>query len=528
MDKEFIESLNALHKNITSVKEISDVEQNVEEFLNKYLNYTSYGLYTLTKENKLKYISGKNWKIEKNETFEVSDDYIAGWVTKQKKELTIENMDKDERKIEGNSKIKSVYAIPLFSDGKIIGVIIFGSQRKRHWKEPELTVIRSFTQALINAMHFINHFQAVRKFSSEIESLNQFFSSIVNNFPSGIITIDKEGNITLINRKAKKIINIDSNTTNNQNIKSLDNYKYALINPLLDTIKENKALTRMETDIIQSNGNKIPIGFSTSPLWDKSGNVIGSIAIMKELTEIKQLEEHLRRKDRLAALGEMAAGMAHEIRNPLAGIRTGVEYLGRFLDEKNRDYVKLITKEISRLNRIVTDMTLYANRPPIKLEKVNLEKIIDISLAFLKHNIEEKKVNVSKDYDNNLPPINLDGDQMREIFDNLFLNALQAVKNGGKIKISTNYQKEKNYIEVEIKDNGNGISEKNKERIFNPFFTTKKGGTGLGLPICHRIISEHNGNIVITSKQGEGTTACIKLPLNEEIESSKNESNKKN
>lgn len=522
MNKDLLNNLNELHKNITSVKEISALEENTEKFLSKHLKGLSYWLFILTTDNKLQFISGKNCSIEKNQTFEISDNFIAGWVVNQKEELAIENIVKDKRKFLCNSKIQSVYATPLKTDGKIMGAIIFGSQTRRKWREPEITILKSLTQAIINSMHFINHYEAVRKFSDEIENLNQFFSSIVNNFPSGIITIDKEGNITLINRKAKKIIDLENTRDNNQNIDCIDNYKHSLINPLLETIKENKPLTRVETDIIQSDGNKTPIGFSTSPLWDESGNVIGSIAIMKELTEIKQQEENLRRKDRLAALGEMAAGMAHEIRNPLAGIRTGVEYLGRFLDNKNREYVKLITKEISRLNRIVTDMTLYAHRPPIKLEKVNLEKIIDISIAFLKHDIEEKKIHISKNY-NNLPKIYLDGDQMREIFDNLLLNSIQAVKEEGKIEISANYQEEKKYIEVKIKDNGNGISEKDRESIFNPFFTTKKGGTGLGLPICHRIISEHNGNLIVSSKEGEGTTVSVRLPLNNQI---KNEQNK--
>ena len=352
------------------------------------------------------------------------------------------------------------------------------------------------------------------RYSKKIENLNQFINSVIKGFPSGIITIDKQGNITLINKKAQEILGFSEEDAKKITIKELFDYKHATANPLLKTIKENKPLTRVETNIVETDGKKIPIGFSTSPLWDESGRVIGAIGVMRDLTEIKQMEERLRRKDRLVALGEMAAGMAHEIRNPLAGIKTGVEYLGRSLDKKKSGFVKMIIKEINRLNRIVTDMTLYANRPPIKLENVNIHEIIDISLAFLRSEIEEKNLKIVKKFNKMLPSITLDSDQIREVFDNIILNAIHATTDNGKIIISTNFLSKEKKIEIKISDTGIGISKDNRERIFNPFFTTKQGGTGLGLSITHRIISEHKGYITILGKQEKGTTVKIALPIN--------------
>jgi signal transduction histidine kinase len=241
---------------------------------------------------------------------------------------------------------------------------------------------------------------------------------------------------------------------------------------------------------------------------------------MKELTKIKEEEEGLRREDRLVALGEMAAGMAHEIRNPLAGIRTGVEYLGRFLDEDKKGAVTMIVKEIKRLNRIVTDMTSYANRPPIKLDKTSISEIVDISLGFMKNELEERKIEIIKGYDPQVPPVLLDSDQIREVFDNILINAVQATEESGKIIITTGTDESGTKAVVRITDNGCGISEQDRERIFNPFFTTKKGGTGLGLSICYRIISEHNGYMVISSKKDKGTTVKIVLPIKPEAQRS--------
>lgn len=354
----------------------------------------------------------------------------------------------------------------------------------------------------------------LERYSKKIENLNQFINSVIKGFPSGIITIDKKGNITLINKKAQEILGFSEEDAKKITIKELFDYKHATANPLLKTITENKPLTRVETNIVEKDGKKIPIGFSTSPLWDESGRVIGAIGVMRDLTEIKQMEKRLRRQDRLVALGEMAAGMAHEIRNPLAGIKTGVEYLGRFLDKKKRGSVKMVINEINRLNRIVTDMTLYANRPPIKLESVNIHEIIDISLAFLRSEIEEKSLKIVKKFNKKLPVLTIDSHQIREVFDNIFMNSIHATSNNGKIIISTNFFNKERKIEIKIFDNGIGISKENRERIFNPFFTTKQGGTGLGLSISHRIISELNGYISVLSKQGKGTTVKILLPIN--------------
>jgi two-component system nitrogen regulation sensor histidine kinase GlnL len=516
-----LEDLNILkipQETIPSIDTLSSAY--VEFFKNNFSQYSS-GLYVSKRDKLLEYEKGNAWDFSPGTHFIVTPESVIGWVATKKKEVYIKDMKKDSRKFEGNKSIQSLYALPLKNGERLNGVLAFGSILQNGFDKNTRDILRNLSYSVSSALSNIMLSLEIRSYSKKIENLNQFINSIIKWFPSGIITIDKRGNITLINNKAQEILGFSENDAKSITIQKLLDNKKAPVNPFIKTIRENKPLSRVETHIIEKNGKKVPIGFSTSPLKDDSGEVIGAIGIMKELTEIKEIEEGLRREDRLVALGEMAAGMAHEIRNPLAGIKTGVEYLGKFLDEKKKDSVKLIVQEINRLNRIVTDMTMYANRPPIKLDEVKIHEIINIALAFLESEITNKNIEIIKGYDENAPSIKLDGDQIREVFDNVILNAIHATSKDGKIIITTNYHKDVNKIEVRVTDNGVGISKNDKERIFNPFFTTKKGGTGLGLSISYRIIAEHKGDIIITSKEEKGTTVKILLPLNPQVEKEK-------
>ena len=517
-DKEKIhEALHKLSNKLTNTCTVDTLYKKIKSFLTNNFPYLLSGFFIAKNGKFLEFENGINWGITPGTHFKITNKTFIGWVAKNKSELMIENIAMDKRKFIGNKNITSIYAYPLLTGKKTIGVIVHGIKQQTKWNKNDLTVLRNLNRIISQALSNILYANKINNYSIKIKNLNEFINSIIEGFPSGIITIDKRGNITLINKKAQEILGFSENNAKSITIQQLFDYKHATVNPLLETITKSKPQTRIETDIVEKDGKKVPIGISTSPLKNDSGEVIGAIGIMRELTKIKEEEEGLRREDRLVALGEMAAGMAHEIRNPLAGIKTGVEYLGRFIDEENKSSVNLIIKEIARLNRIVTDMTLYANRPPIKLDEIDIEEIINVSLAFLRNEIEERGIEIIKGFDENIPDVALDSDQIREVFDNTFLNAIQATKENGKIIITTDFHEQEDKFEVRITDNGTGISNEDKERIFNPFFTTKKGGTGLGLSICQRIISEHKGDIIVISKQEKGTTVRIVLPIKPEF-----------
>jgi len=238
--------------------------------------------------------------------------------------------------------------------------------------------------------------------------------------------------------------------------------------------------------------------------------VVGSSIILRDITEIREMEEELRKKDRLAALGEMVAGLAHEIRNPLASIKAGIESLsfGDNENSKNYKFQSIVLHEITRLERIVNDMTLYASGKELLRTKVNLKSLIGETLLMFSHEIAEKNIQVKKNAKGNLMCY-VDRDKIVTVLNNLFLNAMEAIGNDGCIEI--NIRRGKKNMIIEVKDDGGGIPEDIIPKIFIPFFTTKSKGTGLGLSIVHRIVQNHNGTIRATN-EGKGVCFTVTLP----------------
>jgi PAS domain S-box-containing protein len=323
-------------------------------------------------------------------------------------------------------------------------------------------------------------------------------SRLLESLPAGLILTDKDKIIVEANPEAKKLLGRDIE------FKELETVFRKVDKSLLDRLFDGEELERSVYEL----GNKI-IGFSASPVFGDADDVVGVSMILRDITEIKEMEEELRRKDRLAALGEMVAGLAHEIRNPLASIKAGIESLSFDGDKNSNDYKfrSIVLHEITRLERIVNDMTLYASYKDLVKAKVNLKSLIGETLLMFSQEIAEKNIQVKKNLKGNLICY-VDRDKIVTVLNNLFLNAMEAIGENGSIELVIRRGK-KNMI-IQVKDDGGGIPEDVIHKIFIPFFTTKNKGTGLGLSIVSRIIQNHRGNITVTN---EGKGACFKITL---------------
>jgi two-component system sensor histidine kinase HydH len=261
---------------------------------------------------------------------------------------------------------------------------------------------------------------------------------------------------------------------------------------------------------------------------DEIGELGAAFNLMtKRLGEFKQLEEGLRRKERLAALGELSAGVAHEIRNPLSVIKNSAELIRKKPDGKElTELTTFIIDEVNRLNRVVDNLLDFARPRPPLLKEENITEIMDRAVHMVEEKARAKEVGLSRQYSLDLPAgIYCDSGQMGQAFLNLLLNAIESVEKGrGKIIIRIFPGKDVeegpsiiDYLYIQVKDNGGGIKSEDISKIFNPFFTTKPEGTGLGLSIVHKIIENHQGEITAASKPGEGTTITIKIPVRTKI-----------
>jgi len=241
------------------------------------------------------------------------------------------------------------------------------------------------------------------------------------------------------------------------------------------------------------------------PLYIVVGVVTGILSDRQ-----RKANESLRRAERLKTLGEMAAGMAHEVKNPLAAIRSSAQILSERVTGKEAEFANIVVSEVDRLNRVVNEFLAYARPAPLRREPVLLSGLLDSCLELLAPVIEQAGVNVKRVYPEGERKVEVDPNQLRQVFLNLILNAVQAMGQGGELAVSIG--PDAGGARVTVADNGPGIEPDKLKRIFEPFFSTKPGGTGLGLPIAQRIVAEHGGRLEIESKPGEGTTVTVALP----------------
>jgi two-component system sensor histidine kinase PilS (NtrC family) len=354
--------------------------------------------------------------------------------------------------------------------------------------------------------------------------LERLYKHIVQNIASGLITIDEEGRITSFNRMAEEITGYRLEEVYQEAIDAIFPGIWAWSQSLGGNAEEQWArlrLSRWETRFFKRNGMHLILGFSLSSLKDSMDREIGNILIFQDLTQLREMEEHLKRADRLAAIGKMAAGIAHEIRNPLASISGSIEILKDELgtSSPNQQLMGIILREVGRLNTLIEDFLLFARPIFPGKEKIHLNRLMEEILSMFCNRPDfNPQIRLETCLQDDLYTQG-DPHQIRQVFWNLLVNAVQAMPEGGRLRIelkknsSAPFSSEQSFGEISVGDTGMGIREEDMGKIFDPFFTTKEGGTGLGLSIVHSIVESYRGKISVRSKWGEGTTFAVYLPI---------------
>ena len=335
----------------------------------------------------------------------------------------------------------------------------------------------------------------------DYERLESLSRNIIENIGSGIMTIDRDGRITSFNRAAERITGLSFEEVYLKGIEE--------VFPDFREMEGKRSLPRGEMVFRGKGGEELFLGFSISPLKE-GGEERGAVIIFQDMTQLKKMEEEARRNDRLRALGELAAGMAHEIRNPLASISGSIQVLKedlKGLNEEDRHLMDIILTEAERLNNLIADFLVFA-RPAPKKKGVSLKALAEETLELLCSRRDLKDVKVVKEMED--VRVFVDPEQMRQVFWNLFLNAIEAMDGRGILRVGIR-RNGRGGAEITVSDTGRGIKREYGEKIFDPFFTTKDMGIGVGLSVVHRIIEGHNGSITFESKEGEGTTFRITL-----------------
>jgi PAS domain S-box-containing protein len=353
-------------------------------------------------------------------------------------------------------------------------------------------------------------YKQLREQEEKLAQLKNLYQNVVESMASGLITLDINGNLTFANTSAYKILR----EKNKSELPALhfDNVFSEIIT--FESLKEKvreKVFYRVDGAIVR-NGEKIEIGAVASTLCDINNNIMGYLIVFQDITDVKNLQERLRIKDRMAALGEMAAGMAHEIRNPLSAIKGAIQ----LLNSNNRqdsieELTNILIKETNRLNRLIEAFINYAKPPPINLRKCNLNEIVKGTLERLV-NYGVINNNIKLEFRSSCHEcfVLMDVEQFEQAIQNIVKNAVQAMPNGGSLIIEI--QEEDSHWMVEFKDTGKGIEPHRLRNIFDPFQHSTTGGAGLGMAIIYRIIKEHNGIVEVKSELNKGTSVIVKIP----------------
>ncbi|WP_082209452.1 two-component system sensor histidine kinase AtoS [Gilliamella sp. wkB171] len=346
---------------------------------------------------------------------------------------------------------------------------------------------------------------------SKTKTINEL---ILENSLDGVITIDNNGAITMLNPAAEKMTGYQLKQVLGKPYSTLLDDK-EFNSPLLDTLYNGIDHNSVEVDFPVS-GQVIKISSSTSHLKDHQGNIIGALVIFKDITEQKEIEKLIQQTERLVSLGELMAGVAHEIRNPLAAIRGFVQYLQNNISNSEKsEYITIILKEVDSINHVIQQLLDFAAPSKNFYSSININHLIEEVLILINTSHRSNNIDIELSLDHQLPTLYLDKELMKQALLNLIINAIQAIPAQGIIQISTKLSSNQKYQLICIKDNGEGIPEALLNKIFNPFFTTKLSGTGLGLPIVQKIIASHKGKITIKNNvNSTGVTVEIALPIN--------------
>jgi len=345
---------------------------------------------------------------------------------------------------------------------------------------------------------------------STLQQLETFHKHIVENIPSGILTLDTQGRISLINETACSILGAGKQDVTGMPVEEV------LSGLNLGLGRSNIPMPRPEIVFQRSDGTEIFLGFSTSPMKDADGTVIGNVVIFQDLTPVKQMEERIRIADRLAGVGELAAGLAHEIRNPLASITGSSQMLRESPDMPvmSRTLLDIIERESTRLNGLIADFLAYAGPKMKNVGKVNMTAIAaEIAQAVRAGEAREKDVAIENLATQDLH-VEGDAEQLKQVLWNLVRNAIQATLRGDTVTIDLFLQIRhgQRYVVTTVSDTGKGIAPDILGKIFHPFFTSKVEGTGLGLAISQRIVHYHRGFIEVRSSPGTGSVFSVFLP----------------
>lgn len=361
--------------------------------------------------------------------------------------------------------------------------------------------------------------QGYRTARSSLSRITAFSNSLVENMPIGLIAADGDGMLTAFNQTAEVILGRRAGDVLG---KRAEEVLPGSCREIFHQLADDRRIVEKEIDCAVAEGRMIPLEVIATTLHEDDGAFLGRVLLFRDMTEMRRLKQEIIRSQRLASLGSLAAGVAHEIRNPLSSIKGFATYFRERYEDNpdDRETAETMIREVDRLNRVITQLLEFARPLTMNRQPTSIQTVIRHALRTVEGQARERGIIIEADLQPEIGKIPLDADRISQVLLNLLLNAIAAMEQGGLLRVSLKRRDDRT-IRITVADTGAGIRKEDLPRVFDPYFTTKPSGTGIGLPIVQKIVEAHGGEILLESEPGKGTAATLLLPVPINEESSK-------
>jgi len=487
-----LSALYDISQRTESMIDLRDVYDALGKVIQSFIDFDAYLLYLLSPDGSTLEARTTSANAPYPVRIAVGDGQIGRAAREQKPYLTY------------TEEYKSVLILPVVVSGKLMGVVTVASRKSYAYRDEDIIGLRIITTQIASIDHLFKDLLRLRGFTQHI----------LESMTSGVLIFDNNGVVTFANHEMVRILDrpVPEGWTAVRGGEVMPPPLLALVTEVL----ESKVAFENSKVRLEHVSPPCILEVNAFPFRDEQGMMLGTAFFCKDITQVSRLEDQLKRADRLSALGVLAAGVAHEIRNPLTGMKMIVQLLISEFGEGDpkREPLSIIQNEIDRLERIIANLLDFARPSKAKAIPIDLPEILNACLLLIHNQINKAEIQLEKRFPGDLPTVVGDPDQLKQVFLNILTNAVHATKPGGQLKVSVEPRPEG--LVAAVCDTGCGIPANRIRSIFDPFMTTKEDGTGLGLSVALRIIEEHGGRIDVDSIEGQGSTFSVFLPLQPE------------